>query len=190
METSQRPLTEEIDDELMRNLDEITVLLSMSGPSQQFRFERHHIVIDMNDLSARWHLFLDNLSWLCDYRPGGKTVASIAAEKTDAGSKFWLATNASGISMVKKHLNCVLQEVQSLATNPSTEVEDVRYRIFRRSITFSHQRIEFYSNTLCALTQQAHSLRETASAGEWHASPLARRFGLTFHPQTQHCFYT
>src|SRR5665213_3081881 len=133
------------DADTLQVFDESIVLLSMLSPSNRPRTQRSDLNSGANDSHAKWHVFLDHLAWLCDYKTGGKTVASIAAEKVVRGSKFWLASNANCVSLAVKHLKWVLRELQSLAINTDSNSEDTQNRIFAKSVTFSRERVEFYS---------------------------------------------
>ena len=136
------------DEGLLRAFDEATVILSMLGPSKWSRPQHRNTETSTGQLDNRWHLFLDHLCWLCNYKTGGKTVVSITAEETLHGSKLWVASNAPCVSRITKHLKRMLQELQSFAMNADSSIEDTQRRVFRRFIVFSHERIAFYAEKL------------------------------------------
>jgi hypothetical protein len=75
-------------------------------------------------------------------------VVSIAAEETLHGSKLWVVSNAPCVSRITKHLKWMLQELQSLAMNADSSIDDAQRRVLRRSIVFGHERIAFYAEKL------------------------------------------
>jgi hypothetical protein len=83
--------------DLEENMDhtfyEAVVLLSLLGPQEEFRISRSSLTANAEAARTPWHEFLDHLSWLGDYKCGGKTVTSIAVEALSHGSTFWVACN-------------------------------------------------------------------------------------------------
>lgn len=104
-------------------------------------------------LQIRCHRFLDNLSWLCDYRTGGRTVSSIAVEETPQGPIYWLAANESPDKKVRDHLERILQQLDSLAS--SEEASAVELAIRRQSIQFSREKVKHYFRQLGKAVDQA-----------------------------------
>ena len=149
--------------------DDCIVLLSMLGPSTPARTQHSDLKSGRDDSQNQWHVFLDQLSLLCDYKPGGKTVASIAGEQITEGSKFWLATNASHYLKAKGHLKWILKELQDLVIDIRSNREDTQYRIFKESILFSHERVKNYSQRLCKLVQHSRELRRDDCTGKARA---------------------
>lgn len=67
-----------------------------------------------------WHLFLNQLAWLCDHRNDGNSTSMIAVEVTTIGSKFWLAANFDPLQKGLSHLKLVLTKLTNLGPVAST----------------------------------------------------------------------
>lgn len=142
----------------MNRLDDYVVSLSMLGTA---RLVRRHQISGREPLSEEiktWRCLLDELSWLCDYKTGGRSVTSIAAEATVSGSIFWFASNGTAQSRVKNQLKWILQELGSIKTTGTTGSKDVQRRIFKNSVEFSYRRIELYWSKLQALIKSSGSI--------------------------------
>jgi hypothetical protein len=96
-----------------------------------------------------WHKFLDQISWLCDYKKGGTTVSSIAVQATIQGPTYWLAANSNPSAMAKPHLEWVLGELTNLHNLSPDQLQIVEDEIVARSIAFSSEKIKTYGRLLC-----------------------------------------
>lgn len=123
------------------------VLLRIVEPTRGSR--KHEMPLESTDGSfqIRCHRFLDDLSWLCDYRTGGRTVSSIAVEETPQGPIYWLAANESPRKKVRDHLKRILQQLESLAS-PAGEASAVELAICQQSIQFSRDKVRHYVRQL------------------------------------------
>lgn len=124
------------------------VLLRILEPTRGSR--KHEMPLESTDESfqIRCHRFLDHLSWLCDYRTGGRTVSSIAVEMTPQGPIYWLAANESPDKKVIDHLERILRQLESLAASSSEEASVVELAIRRQSIQFSREKVKHYLRQL------------------------------------------
>jgi hypothetical protein len=141
-----RPRFDQIDRRL-HCFYEPLVLLRILEPTRGLR--RHEMPSESTDGSfqTHFHNFVDNLSWLCDYRTGGRTVSSIAVEETPQGPIYWLAANESPNKKVKDHLERTLQQLEGLASSPE-EASVVELAITRQSVQFSREKVKHYVRQL------------------------------------------
>jgi hypothetical protein len=146
-----RPRFDQIDRRLHRFYEPL-VLLRILEPTRGSR--KHEMPVESTDESFEksTHKFLDNLSWLCDYRTGGRTVSSIAVEETPQCPIYWLAANESPNKEVRDHLEWILQHLESLASSPPEEVE---LAIRRQSIRFSREKVKNYVRQLGKAVESA-----------------------------------
>ena len=154
-----------LDPKVIRSFDELIILLSLLVPMKLSRV--HHREIEVcHDTHRQWHSFLDNLCWLCDFRSGGKTVASVGVEDTGRGSRFWLATNSENQSKAGKFLKRIIYELHNLATDPHETMSVIRGRIFKKAIKFAHRRVGDYGGKLCYFIQTSRVLLSSRSEGK------------------------
>lgn len=81
-------LTSDLTKTLNRNFYEAIVLQSLFGLQEEIRISRSSLKDSRKAARTPWHDFLDQLAWLGDYKCGGKTVTSIAAETLSHGPIF------------------------------------------------------------------------------------------------------
>jgi hypothetical protein len=123
------------------------VLLRILEPTRGSRKHEMPLESTHESFQTRCHRFLDHLSWLCDYRTGGRTVSSIAVERTPQGPIYWLAANESPDKKVRDHLERILHQLESLASSPE-EASVVELAIRRQSIQFSREKVKHYLRQL------------------------------------------
>jgi hypothetical protein len=95
--------------------------------------------------------FLDQLSWTCDYKPGGDTVSAIAAEETPQGTIFWLAANTNPTQKALPHLEWILKQLENSSSASEQEREELEGKITARCIEFSKDKVKNYCRKLCIL---------------------------------------
>ena len=69
-----------------------------------------------------WHIFLDSLSVLCDYKTGGESVTAIAAERnyqSKSNKTFWILVNgqqpeSETASRASSHLTALLGSLHQI----------------------------------------------------------------------------
>lgn len=138
------------------------ILLGMLAPL-------HSKQISLGDLSEgrdpkekMWHRYLDSLSRLADYRPGGKTVTSIVPEKTPNGPKYWIASNSDPEGKAYQHVRWVLSKLETAIAVPSSELQAFSDSISRRSIQHGWRKIREYRQRLAKVVEKA---RHPSSSG-------------------------
>ena len=163
----------------IQDFDECVILLSMLGPSLSLQSQLSATDFKSREPQTKWHLFLDQLSWLCDYKTSGKTVASVAAESETSGTTFYLSSNSASVSKATKHLKWVLGEIKIFVAGPGANSEETQRRLFQRSVSFSRERVAFYSQKLQELVRSSRSLRQDSHAGDLQPLRL-RNYALSF----------
>lgn len=53
--------------------------------------------------------YLDHISWICDYKPGGETVTAISIESIAEGNKYWQSTKEGSVEKSCAHLECLVK---------------------------------------------------------------------------------
>ena len=114
-----------------------------------------------SNLEETWHRFLDQLSWICDYEPGGDTVSSIAAQTTPDGPVFWLAANKDPALKALPHLLWVLEKLENSYEISPLEIEELEDEITTRCIEFGKNKVRNYGRRLRSITNKvAESFEE------------------------------
>lgn len=140
-----------MDSSLVSQLNEHIIALSMLGSRLSVQRPQSAARHSLSETERRWCCVLDELSWLGDYRTGGKSVTSIAAQATGVGNIFWFASNRTTRYCIKQHLRWILQELQFYASNLERDTPKTQWRLFTRSIVFSRRRVESYHDRFCSL---------------------------------------
>jgi hypothetical protein len=135
---------------LLHRFYEPLVLLDVLDPTRGKRNSRLSSDLGSDSSYNLWCRFLDQLSWMCDYKRGGDTVSAIAAEETTNGPTFWLAANKNSEKKAKPHLEWILGQLESL---PGRVIKEVEEEILIRCIKFSENKVKNYSRKLCNLIQ-------------------------------------
>ncbi|KAE8371068.1 hypothetical protein BDV26DRAFT_149488 [Aspergillus bertholletiae] len=89
--------------------------------------------------------FLQNLSYICDFKKGGSTCTAIGLEESSTCYKFWVASNTvkgSAMAEVVRFLKCILQALQEANHRPLPEFKSEEATIVRLCIDFSAARIK------------------------------------------------
>jgi len=97
---------------------------------------------------SSWHIFLDDLSWLCDTQSGGQTVTSVAAEQISHAVRFWISANGRVKSRSLTHLKWILSELQKLACNSDLAAGDVEVQVLDAAVHSSHEKVGDYLRKL------------------------------------------
>ena len=106
---------------------------------------------------APLHIFLDRLSWICDYEPGGDTVSAIALERNVVGVTAWLATSRKAVQKVETHLKYILECLQSTRTLSAGRLHDLAQEMCTVCIDFAHERVRRYTKLCCDYVKQCHA---------------------------------
>lgn len=139
-------------------LSNYVCLLSLCGPTPTPSPQQD------GDRDRAWTHFLDDLAWMCDYRPGGKSVTSVAAELRGSKTRFWMATNDTCGLMATKHLSWVLERLQTLSESIDTR-QQAETQIFEQSIKFSRTRVIQYAKILHKLIGYSKELEQGLPEG-------------------------
>ena len=133
--TRTTPLqSREVSDDQIRLLHDALTLMDT------LKFSHDYHPVQRTD----WQRLLDYLAWLCDFKRGGETVVSIAAEQVAEGSRFWISSNSSRVQQSAAHLRLVLSRLASLRKSSPARQEEVAEVIYSASITFSRLRVHDY----------------------------------------------
>ncbi|KAJ9654033.1 hypothetical protein H2198_006888 [Neophaeococcomyces mojaviensis] len=95
-----------------------------------------------------WQVFLNQISWLCDYDKGGDSTSSIAVEGTLNGLKYWLAANFDKNKKGVEHLRKVLGMLSGLSALPPDEHKPICDKVLKDSIDFSERKFSNYERLL------------------------------------------
>jgi len=87
--------------------------------------------------------FLDELAYICDYSPGGDTVAAIAIQD-GPHLIYWVAANTSKGSKVKPFLSDILQLLGQVYNASEERVSTLEYQISDRAMVFSAKKLRRY----------------------------------------------
>lgn len=145
---------------MTQRLDDNVITLSMLGTVSSAQRSQNGSRGSLSEIENKWCCVLDELSWLCDYRTGGKSVTSVAAQVTTTGLVFWFANNRGPQPLVKRHLKWILQELRSMAVNDQGGSKETLWRLFRKSLVFSRRRVESYWAKLYSLLEHVASSTE------------------------------
>ena len=95
-----------------------------------------------------WQQFLDDLCFLCDSKPAGKSVVSIAVEQRRTGiATFWIATSPSHQWSAQRHLTEVLRLLARCSVK-HFDANQTAIDITRSSVERSRSRIQNYVKML------------------------------------------
>jgi hypothetical protein len=97
---------------------------------------------------SAWQEFLDSLSWICDEKPGGKTVTPIAISRSTCGLLIWMACNDKSNGERVVHLENMFGILGRLDEHPPLSreseaaiiAEDTIRRGYRRVLNYMHRR--------------------------------------------------
>jgi hypothetical protein len=131
---------------LLHRFYEPLVLLKVLDPTRGKQNSRLSSDLGSDGSYNLWCKFLDQLSWMCDYKQGGDTVSAIGVEETTDGPTFWLAANKNPKTKAQPHLEWILGQLESL---PGREIEQVEEEILIRCIGFSRDKVKNYVRQLC-----------------------------------------
>lgn len=133
-----------MENDQIHHLRENIKILSSLGSRSSVQKSQKTFRASLTRKERRWCRVLDEMAWLGDYRPGGKTVTSIAVQTTREGNIYWLANNQGPKLPTQRHLQWVLDQLQSCSINDRENTSTTQRVLFRRSIVFSRRRVEFY----------------------------------------------
>jgi hypothetical protein len=133
---------------LLHRFYEPLVLLSILQPARGERAFNTDPTYNKTDPGRLWHKFLNQISWLCDYKRGGRTVSSVAVQATAPGPTYWLAANSNPVPKALPHLEWLLRELANLQALLPDQLQMVEDEIVTRCISFSAAKVKFYGRQL------------------------------------------
>lgn len=153
---------------ILQELDDLVVLLSMLGLPTSPRTQKQINERELSPRDHQWCCVLDEFSFLGDYKNGGKTITSIAAQHTKEGAVFWVAGNHIVTQRTTGHLKWILRKLQTLKTGDQKQAEVLKAEIFRASVSFSHTKVKNYARMLRVWVQRSNTLssQEDERSGE------------------------
>ena len=165
----------------VRDFYELLVLLRILGPCIG---PRTHGTLRTSSFDELLYTpvrrFLDRLSWMCDYEPGGDTVSSIAVEETADGSVFWLATTYKCVPAIRPHLTEIIELLRSAHRLSAKDSHDLERKICNKCIAFASKRVKHYSKLLAHLIEQCRKV--LSSSDEQLAQDLSHLARLESSP--------
>lgn len=148
-------------------LDENVITLSMLGTISEAQLSQGSARRKLSEVERKWCCLLDELSLLCDYRTGGKSVTSVAAQSRAKEIVFWFASNQETRSLIKRQLQWILLELQKVSLYRSIDSKAVLWRLFKKSVLFNRRRVESYWSRLDSLVQNAYQISTERQKGDY-----------------------
>ncbi len=136
----------QVNKKLWNRFYEPLILLLAYGKSQGMRVKSDEASFEEyldgsnKTLSKR---FLDELAYICDYSPGGDTVAAIAIQD-GPHLIYWVVANTSKGSKIKPFLSDILQLLGQVYNASEERVSTLEYQISDRAMVFSAQKLQRY----------------------------------------------
>lgn len=136
----------QINEKLWNRFYEPLVLLLAYGKSQgrHVKSDDTSPEIDLgNSSTSLCKRFLDELAYICDYSPGGDTVAAVAIQ--DGPQVIYrVAANTNQCSKVKPFLSDILQLLAKVYEANEKQVTDLERQISTRAMTFAAKKLRRY----------------------------------------------
>lgn len=149
-------------DRLRMELEQNVALLSMLQPSWERLTSRKDTDPCLQPSVRSWHLFLNQMAFLMDYLPGGKSVGSATAEQRHNRCTFWLASNNKHSPTAVEHIKNVLKVLQRVAQGKQP-IKDAQDWITSKSIALSSERVAFYAGQISRSAKECLRFRHEAS---------------------------
>ncbi|KAM0714658.1 hypothetical protein Q7P37_009956 [Cladosporium fusiforme] len=117
-----------------------------------------------------WQRFLDDLCYLCDTKPGGKSVVSIAVSEISDHQYFFISANG-GLRRAAEQLNLVLGELHGIRQKSDHDIETTKQRLLDIGIRGSSMKVRNYVRKLQVSIRNVEHL---GSVGEGEQISSAR----------------
>ena len=158
----------QVNEKLWNRFYEPLVLLLAYGKSQgrHVKFHDTSSEVDLGSSSSSLcKRFLDELAYICDYSPGGDTVAAVAIQ--DGPQVIYrVAANSSQGSKVKPFLSSILELLSKVYEANEEQAIDLGRQISTRVMTFAAERLRRYKNQLeCAIDKCIRVLERQNTKG-------------------------
>lgn len=166
MDRSERPsLTTNIENDL----EDVQRTLFITAMAQYVRKELHKAVTSQpikklqHDHNRPWRRYLDELSYVCDFKKSGESISAVAAERDLEKNNFWLVTNCVNDNVtdsMRKHLCYVL----GLLARYDLDKERLAKIITKQTIQLACQKVYDYNQKLQKeLEHVEHEMRSSPS---------------------------
>lgn len=100
-----------------------------------------------NDVKRQiWQRFLDDLCYLCDTEPGGRTTVSIAVSEFEGGQCYWISANGGSQKAVGQ-LTLILEELEKIR-DPCVDLEEIKDKILVAGMRRSSMKVRNYLKEL------------------------------------------
>ncbi|KAF2167545.1 hypothetical protein M409DRAFT_54142 [Zasmidium cellare ATCC 36951] len=100
-----------------------------------------------SDTNRGWHRFLNDLCWVCDTQPGGKSVVSLAVDHNSGTRKIWLASNSKSRQQLKS-LKWTLGELQRIRNLKQKDLANAKSDFLAEVLKRSYSKVKFYKRQL------------------------------------------
>jgi hypothetical protein len=104
--------------------------------------------VENAEVFSPWRMFLNQLSWLCDFTNGGDSSSGIAVEDTTRGPWYWLAVNFDKERKVPSHLKKVLRKLLKLEDHSPEQHKAISDEILQSCLEFSSEKFDDYRRRL------------------------------------------
>lgn len=94
-----------------------------------------------------WHMLLDDLCLLCDFRSGGSTTTAIAAEERADHTIFWVVSDPNRCEDLESHLSQMLELVKTAASDADRR-DECKDLVFEHAVKRSARRVHNYVGRL------------------------------------------
>ncbi|KAL2845027.1 hypothetical protein BJY01DRAFT_263715 [Aspergillus pseudoustus] len=160
---------------LLSRFYEPLVLLQLLGKSGGNPTPRP---LGLDAAQATRRMFLQNLSFICDYNRGGETCTAIALESTETCYRFW-AASYKGKEKIPQFLKVALDFLRDIDCSSETELANKTADFSRRCIEFATKRIDkekrclFAAIHCCRKTLSDQNTTSAEDLSEWLESLLS-----------------
>lgn len=136
---------------LIARFFEVLLLLSVLKRVQGPHLTVNH---DASSLSSTRRRFLQNLSFLCDYKKGGDSTSAVAIEDTPEFYRFLITSNEGPKDSVVSFLGHVLDSITSIIRDASELRDEALEELTRYCCSFSEQRMKKEVKLLARTTKK------------------------------------
>lgn len=127
---------------------ELLVLFEILQRSLGCSKKSHSSEVENPEVFSPWRMFLNQLSWLCDFTNGGDSSSGIAVEDTTMGPWYWLAVNFDKKRKVPSHLEKVLRNLSKLEHHSPEEHRAISEEVLQSCLEFSSEKFDNYRRWL------------------------------------------
>lgn len=175
--------------EILYNFYEMLVLFEILQNSLGCNKKAHSLVLENNGVIGPWRMFLNQLSWLCDFTNGGDSSSGIAVEDKTEGLCYWLAVNFDKKGKVPEHLRKVLHQLSKLGHCSLEEQKAIAKDILMTCLDFSTEKFDNYRRLLLKNINIAkHSKLDSEDSPGQHNRPVEAAIADYFAQKPNSCY--